>query len=163
MTGRFLKLQQAPGVAEQHLAIVGQSDAACCPPEQGPFGLELKPFDLLAYRRLGQVEPFGGAVETAGIGHGDEGAQQFEIQHTIDPISRSMILLNIVSIINDDLLSVASRAALSEGDPSCQARHDAEKIARPVSHGLPRSAAPAEKSAVRTAGHHCSKQSSSLA
>src|ERR1700716_3488915 len=50
MTGRFLKLQQATRVAEQHLAIVGQCDAARCPPEQGSFGLELKPLDLLAYR-----------------------------------------------------------------------------------------------------------------
>jgi hypothetical protein len=31
-------------------------------------------------------------VETAAIGHGNEGAQQFEIQHMIDPILRSMIL-----------------------------------------------------------------------
>jgi hypothetical protein len=47
MTGRFLKLQQATRVAEQHLARVGQCDIARCPPEQGPFGLELKPLDLL--------------------------------------------------------------------------------------------------------------------
>jgi hypothetical protein len=52
-----------------------------CPPEQGPFGLELKPLDLLAHRRLRQVEPLGGAVETAAIGDGHEGTQQFEIQH----------------------------------------------------------------------------------
>src|SRR6202043_1711340 len=52
MTGRFLKLQQATRAAEQHLAIVGQCDTARRPPEQGPFGLELKPLDLLTYRRL---------------------------------------------------------------------------------------------------------------
>jgi hypothetical protein len=57
MTGRFLKLQQATRVAEQHLAIV---DTARCPPEQGPFGLELKPLNLLAQRRLRQVEALGG-------------------------------------------------------------------------------------------------------
>src|ERR1700719_1483701 len=61
MTGRFLKLQQAARVAEQHLAIVGQCDAARCPPEQGPFGLELKPLDLLAQRRLRQAEPIRSA------------------------------------------------------------------------------------------------------
>jgi hypothetical protein len=79
MTGRFLKLQQAARIAEQHLAIVGQRDTARCSPEQGPFGLELKPLDLLAHRRLRQVEPLGGAVETAAIGHGNKGAQQLEI------------------------------------------------------------------------------------
>jgi hypothetical protein len=86
MTGRFLKLQQATRVAEQHLAIVGQCDTARCPPEQGPFGLEFKPLDLLTYRRLRQVEPLRGAVETAAIGDGHEGSQQFEIQHAFDPI-----------------------------------------------------------------------------
>jgi hypothetical protein len=81
MTGRFLKLQQASRVAEQHLAIVGQCDTARCPPEQGPFGFELKPLDLLAYRRLRQVEPFRGAVKTAAIGHGNKRTQQLEFHH----------------------------------------------------------------------------------
>src|SRR3981189_3261007 len=67
------------------------------------------PLDLRAHRRLGQVEPLRGAVETAAIGHGNEGAQQLEIQHMIDPYLRSIILENIVSIINDDLLPPASR------------------------------------------------------
>jgi hypothetical protein len=84
--------QAATRIAEQHLAIVGQRDAARCPPEQGPFGLELKPLDLLAHRRLRQVEPLRGAVETAAIGHGNKGAQQLEIEHAIDPILRSIIL-----------------------------------------------------------------------
>jgi hypothetical protein len=44
-------LQQATRVAEQHLAIVGQVDAARCPPGSRPPGLELKPLDLLAYGR----------------------------------------------------------------------------------------------------------------
>jgi hypothetical protein len=39
--------------------------------EQGPFGLELKPLNLLAHRRLRQVEALRGAVETAGIGRGN--------------------------------------------------------------------------------------------
>jgi hypothetical protein len=33
MTCRFFKLQQSTRVAEQHLAIVGQRDAARCPAE----------------------------------------------------------------------------------------------------------------------------------
>jgi hypothetical protein len=52
-----------------------------CSPEQGPFGLELKPLDLLAYRRLRQVEPPRGVVETAAVGHGNKGTQQLEFQH----------------------------------------------------------------------------------
>jgi hypothetical protein len=43
MTDWFFKLQQATRDAGQHLAIVGQCDTAHCPPEQGAFGLELKP------------------------------------------------------------------------------------------------------------------------
>src|SRR5258705_8741160 len=85
MTGHFLKLQQATRVAEQHLAIVGQCDAARCPPEQGTLGLELKPLDLLTYRRLRQVQPLGRSVKAAALSHGNEGAQQLEIQHGIDP------------------------------------------------------------------------------
>jgi hypothetical protein len=34
----------------------------------------------LADGRLRQVEPLRGAMETAAIGHGHEGAQQFEIR-----------------------------------------------------------------------------------
>ena len=74
MTGRFLKLQQSTRVAEQHLAIVGQCDTAGCPPEQGPFGLELKPLDLLAHGRLRQVEPLGRSVKAAALNHCNEGA-----------------------------------------------------------------------------------------
>src|SRR6202022_1308027 len=72
LTVRFLKLQQTTRAAEQHLAIIGQRDAARCPPEQGPFGLELKPLDLLAYRRLRQVEPLPGVVETAAGARGNK-------------------------------------------------------------------------------------------
>jgi hypothetical protein len=55
-------------------------------------GLELKPLDLLAHRRLRQVEPLRGVVETAAVGHGNEGTEQLEFQHAIDPIFRSIIL-----------------------------------------------------------------------
>jgi hypothetical protein len=74
MTRRFLELQQAAGVTEQHFAIVGQRDAPRRATEQWAFGLKLETLDLLAYRRLRQVEPFGCAMEPAAIGHGNEGA-----------------------------------------------------------------------------------------
>jgi hypothetical protein len=44
-------------------------------------GLERKSLDLLAHRRLRQVEPLGRSVEAAAISHGNEGAQQLKIQH----------------------------------------------------------------------------------
>jgi hypothetical protein len=46
----------------------------------------------LADGRLRQIEPLRGAVETAAIGHGNKGMQQFEIQRAIDPLFRSIIL-----------------------------------------------------------------------
>jgi hypothetical protein len=81
MTGRFLELQQTTCVAEQHLAIIGQRDTPRCPPEQGPFGLELKPLDLLAHRRLRQVEPLRGAVETAACVPGMSGVLGVEVEN----------------------------------------------------------------------------------
>ena len=62
------------GFAEQHFAIVGQRDAPRRAPEQWAFGLELETLDLLAYRRLRLIKPFGSTTETAAIGHGNEGA-----------------------------------------------------------------------------------------
>jgi hypothetical protein len=67
-------LQQAASVAEQHFAIVGQCDAPRRAAEQWAFGLKLETLDLLAYRRLRQVEPFGCTMEPAAIGDGNEGA-----------------------------------------------------------------------------------------
>src|SRR6201987_686545 len=98
MTGRFLKLQQATRVAEQHLAIVGQRDTARCPPEQGPFGLELKRLDLLAYRRLRQVEPLRGAVETAAIGHVFKSTQRPQRAPLIPHTSLSLLINIAVTI-----------------------------------------------------------------
>lgn len=81
MAGRLLELQQTTSVAEQHLAVVGQRDAASRAPEQRAFGFKLQSLDPLADGRLRQVEPFGGTVKTAAIGNGDKGAQQVEVEH----------------------------------------------------------------------------------
>jgi hypothetical protein len=61
--------------------LIRQRDAECRAPEQGTLGLERKSLDLLAHRRLRQVEPLGRSVEAAAISHGNEGAQQLKIQH----------------------------------------------------------------------------------
>ncbi|HSZ50661.1 MAG TPA: hypothetical protein VK801_03750 [Caulobacteraceae bacterium] len=87
MTRGLLELQQLTGVAEKHLAIIGQRDTAGRAPEKRTPSLELQPLDLLADGRLRQVEPFGCAVKSTAIGDGDEGAQQLEIKHAFDPIS----------------------------------------------------------------------------
>src|SRR5258707_41423 len=87
MTRCLLELQQTTGVAEQHLAVVGQRDAAGRAPEQRAPGLELQPLDLLADGRLREIEPPGGPVKAAVIGDGNEGAEQFEIEHGIHLIS----------------------------------------------------------------------------
>src|SRR5260370_2373504 len=99
MAGRLVKLQQTTGVAEQHLAVVGQRDAAGRASEQRTFSLKLQSLDLLADGRLRQVEPLGRSVKAAALSHGNEGAQQLKIQHGINPILRSIILYNIISVI----------------------------------------------------------------
>jgi hypothetical protein len=90
-------LQHATRLAEQHFPVIGQRDAARRAPEQGTLGFEFKPLDLLAHRRLRQVEPFGRSVESTALSHRNKGAQQLEIQHGTDPCSQSMISENIIS------------------------------------------------------------------
>src|SRR3984957_4056031 len=81
ITRGFLELQQTTGVAEEHLAVIGEPDTARRAPEQRTFGLKFEALDLLTYRRLRQVEALGRAVETTAISNCDKGAQQLEIQH----------------------------------------------------------------------------------
>jgi hypothetical protein len=78
-TGSFFELQQPTCVAEQHLPLIRQRNAACRTPEQGALGYELKPLDLLAHRRLRQVEPLGRAVEAPAFGYGNKRAQAIRI------------------------------------------------------------------------------------
>src|SRR5690242_13075773 len=100
MARRFLELQQTTGITEQHFAVIRERHAARGAAKQRTPRLELETLDLLADGRLRQVEPFGGTMKAAAIGDGNEGPEQFEIQHGIDPYFQSIILLNIVSIIN---------------------------------------------------------------
>jgi len=67
MTGRFSSCNRRRASPSSISPSSVSADTARCPPEQGPFGLELKPLDLLAHRRLRQVEPLRGTVETAAI------------------------------------------------------------------------------------------------
>src|SRR5262249_5778743 len=69
---RLLELQQAPGVAEEGLPVEGQRNRAGRALEQRPARLNLQTLDLLADRRLREVETLRGAAEPTGLGHGDE-------------------------------------------------------------------------------------------
>jgi hypothetical protein len=54
-------------------------------------------------------------MEAAAIGHGDEGPQQFEVEHGIDLNFQSIILENIAYVINITDLPSALKTASSEG------------------------------------------------
>ena len=64
---------------EQHLAGGRELDAARRPVEQRLAELGLEAPDLLRQRRLGDVQPLGGAAEVPLLGHGDEVAQVPEL------------------------------------------------------------------------------------
>jgi hypothetical protein len=81
MARRFLKLQQAARIAQQHLTFVRQRHGPRATEEQRPGRLTLEALDLLAHRGLGEMQPLGRATETAALGDGDEGAQEVEVEH----------------------------------------------------------------------------------
>src|SRR5262249_2532167 len=62
----------AVGDREQRLARRGEGDVAPNPVEQRRPQLRFEGSDLLAQRRLGDVERLGGAGEVPGAGKGDE-------------------------------------------------------------------------------------------
>jgi len=78
---RFLELQQAAGIAQQHLAIIRQRYRTRIAAEQRPTCLELEALDLLAHRRLREMQPLRRAAEAAALGDRDEGAEQVELEH----------------------------------------------------------------------------------
>ena len=61
----------------QHvLAVFGQAQAPGGAQQQGLAQLLLQPADLMADRRLGEVQAFAGAGEAAALMHRDQGPQQ---------------------------------------------------------------------------------------
>lgn len=70
-----MQLEDAPGIAKQHLAFGGQAHLAAVALEQ--LALEdvfLQALHLHADRRLGAVDHLASAGEAALFGDGDEGA-----------------------------------------------------------------------------------------
>jgi hypothetical protein len=68
-------LQQRLGGAQQVMPGIGEADAASAAVEQRLFEKAFQATDLLADRRLGEVQLFGRLVETAQAGGGFEAAQ----------------------------------------------------------------------------------------
>ncbi|MNE51962.1 hypothetical protein D3C80_1466150 [compost metagenome] len=76
-----MQLEDAPGIAQQHLALGGQAYLAAVALEQLALqDVFFKAFHLHAHRRLGAVDHFASAGETALLGNGDEGAQHVRIE-----------------------------------------------------------------------------------
>ena len=72
-----------PGPDQVRLAGGCELDASRRTPEQLQAELALQPADLLRQRRLGHVQPGGGAPEVPFLGDGDEVPQVTEL-HAID-------------------------------------------------------------------------------
>ncbi|MNZ86706.1 hypothetical protein D3C78_1055360 [compost metagenome] len=75
-----LQLEDAPRVAQQHLALRRQPYLAAVALEQRSLQhVLLQALHLHAHRRLGAVDRLGRAGEAALVGDGDEGAQQLAV------------------------------------------------------------------------------------
>ena len=68
-------LEDALGVLERGLAGLGELDPLLGPDEERLPELGLEGLDLVAHRRLGEMQPLGGAGEVEGLGHDAEGAE----------------------------------------------------------------------------------------
>jgi hypothetical protein len=73
--------QDVAGVAQQHLALVGERHRPAAPVEQGRADRPFESGDVRADPRLGPVHLTGRRREPAPFHHGQEGAQPFKL-HT---------------------------------------------------------------------------------
>ncbi|MNG36144.1 hypothetical protein D3C84_1230800 [compost metagenome] len=75
-----MQLEDAPGIAQQHLAFGSQPYLAAVALEQLALqDVLFQAFHLHAHRRLGAVDHLAGAGEAALVGDGDEGAQYVRV------------------------------------------------------------------------------------
>ena len=84
--------QHGARVAQEGLARRGQLDAAARALEQRAAELGLERANLLAERRLGDVQPRGGTPEVQLLGDGDEIAKLAEF-HDLDPMAVTLVAL----------------------------------------------------------------------
>ena len=74
-----VELDDAAGVIEQALPVLGELGGAAVAREDRPLQPLLQPLHLHRHRRLGLVHHLGGLGEAAGLGDGDEGAQLVDV------------------------------------------------------------------------------------
>ncbi|MOA27164.1 hypothetical protein D3C78_1480160 [compost metagenome] len=75
-----MQLEDAPGIAQQHLAFGSQPHLAAVALEQLALqNVFFQAFHLHAHRRLGAVDHLASTGETALIGNRDKGAQDIGI------------------------------------------------------------------------------------
>ena len=79
--GFFVECQDAPRIGQQALALDRRHHPALIPVEQAAADTVFQAAQLLADRRLGQVQALGGAGEIRAIHDGDKTAQQHGIEH----------------------------------------------------------------------------------
>ena len=85
-------VEDAPGLFEEYLAVLGQRHAFCVATKQHHVEMVLQRFDLLTERRLPDVEPGGGAGQVPGLGDREEVAQVSKFHmHNISYIALSYI------------------------------------------------------------------------
>ena len=85
-------LQGAPGLLQERCPGRRELNVALGTKEQRDAHLGLQLFDLLAERRLGDVEPLGGPAEVKVLGHRDEILEMSKVQFArasyLRPINR---------------------------------------------------------------------------
>ena len=69
----------AARLGQQRDAGLGQPGPAAVRFDQRTPQRLLQPADVLAHRRLAELKVGGGAVEAAGVGHGDQAAQRNDV------------------------------------------------------------------------------------
>ena len=82
--GLFLDLEQAAGDFQQALARISYGDLLLAPVEQDEVVFLLELANLVRYRRLGQVQRFGGTRKSAADGDMVEGAE-LDLSHGLSP------------------------------------------------------------------------------
>ena len=79
--------QQPARLAEKRVARTREADRTVVAVEQGDADVALEFLDLAAQRRLGHLQPLGGATEVQFFGDGDKAAYLFQRVHDAGMVS----------------------------------------------------------------------------
>ncbi len=105
--------EELTGMGEKRLTVGGQSHSTSCPLEQGETEVGLELADLLAQRRLSDVELRGSSPEMELVGNGDKGteaAQRCQLIHSI-------ILSVVVDLLLHHYRSMRQTAEMGKHKP----------------------------------------------